>query len=144
MLYIDTSSLLKTLWEEAESPAVRQVISLEAMVVVSSLTELEVEVQLQAGWLGGRFSQARYRKYRSVFASLRGLAPFEFRELPGTVFRQAIDRLTADGRLHCRTLNRLHLAAMAELGLHRLMTHDVKQAATARAQGCEVLSPGMA
>jgi hypothetical protein len=74
---------------------------------------------------------------------MRGLAPFEFRELPGTMFRQAIDRLTAADRQHCRILGRLHLAAMAELRLQRLMTHDSKQAATARAQGCEVVSPGM-
>jgi hypothetical protein len=41
-----------------------------------------------------------------------------------------------------RTLDRLHLAAMEELGLHRLMTHDVPQAEAARVLGYAVLSPG--
>jgi hypothetical protein len=41
-----------------------------------------------------------------------------------------------------RTLDRLHLAAMEELGLHRLMTHDGPQAKAAAARGYAVLSPG--
>ena len=47
MSYIDSSSLLKTLWEEPESEAVRMAIAGEAQVVVSALTELETEVQLR-------------------------------------------------------------------------------------------------
>jgi uncharacterized protein with PIN domain len=53
MSYIDSSSLLKTLWQEPESQAVREAIAGEEQVVVSALAELEAEVQLRAKWLGG-------------------------------------------------------------------------------------------
>ena len=43
MSYIDSSSLLKTLWEEPESPAVREAIAGEQEVVISTLAELETE-----------------------------------------------------------------------------------------------------
>ena len=36
----------------------------------------------------------------------------------------------------------LHLAAMDELGVRRLLTNDAKQAAAARVLGYEVLHPG--
>ena len=40
MLYIDTSSLLKLLWEEAESESTRQRIAVEQTIVLSFLAEL--------------------------------------------------------------------------------------------------------
>lgn len=141
MIYIDSSSLLKTLWEEAESEVVREAIAAEDQVVVSSLAELEVEVQLRAKWLGGAFTKTRYRGYRAMLASFREIAPFVFREIPGTVFRRALEQHNAEEKLplHCRSLDRLHLAAMAELGIRRLLTNDVKQAGVARALGYESL-----
>lgn len=142
MIYIDSSSLLKTLWEEPESDAVRVAIAGEAQVVVSTLTELETEVQLRAKWLAGATTRVRYNAYRAKLASFRKTAPFEFRELPGAVFQLAI-RQHVSGRWHCRTLDRLHLAAIAELGLRRLLTNDSKQAAAARALGYDVVSPGL-
>jgi predicted nucleic acid-binding protein len=141
VIYIDSSSLLKTMWEERESEAVRVAIAGEAQVVVSSLTELETEVQLRAKWLGGATTTVRYRAYRARVASFRKTSPFEFRELPGAVFQLAL-RQHVSGKWHCRTLDRLHLAAMSELGLRRLLTNDGKQAAAARALGYDVVSPG--
>lgn len=44
---------------------------------------------------------------------------------------------------HCLSLDRLHLAAMAELGVKRLMTHDGRQAEAARELGYEVEMPGV-
>ena len=41
MLYIDSSALLKLLWQEPESEAVRDHVASEDIVIVSSLTELE-------------------------------------------------------------------------------------------------------
>jgi predicted nucleic acid-binding protein len=140
MIYIDSSSLLKTLWEEPESAAVRQAIAGETRVVVSVLTELETEVQLRAKWLGGAVTKARYEGYREMLTSFRDTAPFEFRDLPGDVFQRAIAQHLAGKRL-CRSLDRLHLAAMDELGLHRLLTNDDKQAAIARELGYEAVSP---
>ena len=81
MSYIDSSALLKTLWEERESDAVRRAIAGEEQVVVSTLAELETEVQLRARWLGGATSKARYAAYRAKLASFRNMSPFEFRDL---------------------------------------------------------------
>lgn len=50
MLYIDTSSLLKLLLPEPDSPAVQAAVSVEGQVVLSTLVELEAEVQLHAAW----------------------------------------------------------------------------------------------
>ena len=75
MIYIDRSSLLKTLWQEPESAAVREAIGSETLVVVSALAELETEVQLRAKWLGGAVTKARYEAYRSRLASFRDTAP---------------------------------------------------------------------
>jgi hypothetical protein len=36
----------------------------------------------------------------------------------------------------------MHLAAMAELGIKRLMTHDQRQAHAAMAAGYQVVTPG--
>jgi len=143
MIYVDSSSLLKTLWQEQESQAVREAIAGEDHVVVSSLTELETEVQLRAKWLAGSMTKPRYESYRSKLESFRGLEPFDFRDLPGGVFRRAIEQLLSGGKSHCRSLDRLHLAAVDELGLRRLLTNDNKQAATARALGYDVVFPGV-
>ena len=141
-LYIDSSSLLKTLWREPESAAVRDAVAAEARVVVSSLTELETEVQLRAQWLGGACTKKRYDEYRAKLGSFKSLEPFVFGELPGGVFRRAIQQHVSESKSHCRSLDRLHLAAMGELGVRRLLTNDHKQAATARSFGYEVLLPG--
>lgn len=140
MSYIDSSSLLKTLWEEPESQSVREAIAREQQVVVSTLTELETEVQLRAKWLSGAVTKKRYEAYRSKFASFRQIAPFEFRPLSGAIFELAIQQHLS-GEFHCRTLDRLHLAAMDELRLRRLLTNDVKQAKAAKSLGYEVFLP---
>ena len=114
MSYIDSSSLLKTLWQEPESPAVLEAIGAEQELVISVLAELETEVQLRAKWLSGVIAKKRYDAYRQKLASFRETAPFEFRDLSGTVFRRAIEQHLA-GKRHCRSLDRLHLAAMEEL-----------------------------
>jgi predicted nucleic acid-binding protein len=142
MIYIDSSSLLKTLWEEPESQAVREVVSGEALVLISALTELETEVQLRAKWLGGATTKSRYVAYRAKLFSFRTTAPFEFRELPGAVFRRAIEQHVSC-KEHCRSLDRLHLSAMDELGVRRLITNDARQAAAASALGYTVLHPGI-
>jgi predicted nucleic acid-binding protein len=140
-LYVDSSSLLKTLWQEPESAVVRDAIAAETQVVVSALTELETEVQLRAQWLGGVYTKKRYETYRAKLASFKRLEPFVFRDLPGGVFRRAIQQHVFEAKSHCRSLDRLHLAAMDELGVRRLLTHDHKQAVTARSFGYEVLLP---
>ena len=83
MSYIDSSSLLKTLWDEPESDAVRVAIAGEPQVVVSSLTELETEVQLRARWLGGATTRVRYHAYRARLASFKKMSPFRVSRASG-------------------------------------------------------------
>lgn len=141
-VYLDSSSLLKTLWHEPESASVLDALDREDRVVVSALTELETEVQLRAKRLAGALSKRQYDAYRAALHSFRVLAPFEFRDLTSGIFRLAIQQHVAGNSVHCRSLDRLHLAAMAELGVRRLMTNDVKQGVAARAMGYQVVSPG--
>lgn len=140
MLYIDTSSLLKVLLTEPESRAVDAAVAAESAVVISSLTELETLVQLRARRLGGVLAKTVLRRIEAKFASLRESPPFVFRALTGAAFTTAI-RQHGQTETHCRSLDRLHLAAMEELEITRLMTHDARQAEAARAAGFAVLTP---
>jgi predicted nucleic acid-binding protein len=142
VIYLDSSCLLKLLLNEPESEAVREAISREGDVVISALTELETTVQLRAGRLGAAFGERRHRAYLDQLEKFRAVDPFRFLPLPGTVFETARRQQRSAPRPHCRTLDRLHLAAMEELGLHRLMTNDVAQATGARGLGFDVLRPG--
>jgi uncharacterized protein with PIN domain len=142
VLYIDSSALLKLLWQEPESDAVRAHVASEDVVIVSSLVELETHVQLTAAWLVGRYGMARRDRFRAKLAEFRGIDPFRFRTLPGSLFETALRQHAGAGRTHCRTLDRLHLAAMTELDVARLMTHDAVQAQGARVLGFEVVIPG--
>jgi predicted nucleic acid-binding protein len=142
MIYLDTSCLLKLLLDEPESEAVRLTVASESEVIVSALTELEAQVQLRAGWLAGEYRERRYRSYLRQLSAFRDIDPFRFRPLAGSLFQTAMRQDRNAARTHCRTLDRLHLAAIEDLGLRRLMTHDVAEAAGAKALGFEVVSPG--
>lgn len=141
MVYLDSSSLLKLLWREPESGAVRVHVAREDAVIVSSLAELETEVQLKAAWVAGRYREATWQRFRAKLAEFRETEPFAFRGLSATLFGTALRQHQAAGRLHCRTLDRLHLAAMEEFDIGRLMTHDAMQARAAAALGFDVLTP---
>ncbi len=142
MIYVDTSSLLKLFIIDAQSVAVDHAIYREATVIVSLLTELEAAVQLRARLLGGNMGTARYvRTCERLAESIAG-EPFVLRPLVSTVFSSAIAQ-HAVTHVHCRSLDRLHLAAMEELGVRRLMTHDGRQAEAARELGYEVVMPGV-
>jgi predicted nucleic acid-binding protein len=142
MIYCDTSSLLKLIWLEPESEHVGQAVHREDEVVISKITLLEAEVQLRTNWLGGFYNQASYRRQAKGLAAILGTAPFVVHSLASSVFDVAIRQHQESGKTHCRSLDRLHLAAMEELGIRRLMTNDAKQADAARALGFEVLVPG--
>jgi hypothetical protein len=121
---------------------VQTAVTAEDRVVLSTLVQLEAEVQLRSAWLGGHFSRARYRGLTERLHLLSEQDPFTIRPLPGTIVQVALRQHRERPGPHVRTLDRLHLAAMEELGLRRLMTHDVPQAEAARALGYAVLSPG--
>ena len=141
MIYLDTSCLLKLLREEPESEVVRTHVNSENEVVVSSLAELEAEVQLKAAVVGGEIRTSQWRQYQAKLAALRNFDPFYFRYLPAAVFQTALRQHRHLRAAYCRTLDRLHLAAMEELNQTRLMTLDETQAKAAQALGCEVVRP---
>ena len=142
MIYLDTSCLLKLLREEAESDAVRHAVEAESEVVVSSLAELETEVQLKAAAVGGEIRTSQWRQYQARLVAMRNFDPFHFRYLPAAVFSTALRQHRHPQAIHCRSLDRLHLAAMEELKLKRLMTLDEPQARVARALGFDIVRPG--
>ena len=142
MIYADTSCLLKVLRPEPLSEAVWSAIDEEATVIVSVLAELETLAQLKAGWTGGMLSRNQWRQVETRFGILRNQPPFEFRALPAAVFQTALRQHRNSGDKPCRSLDRLHLAAMEELKVSRLMTHDEGQAKAALEAGFEVVRPG--
>lgn len=141
MIYLDSSSLLKLLWNEPESSSVISAIAGEDAAVISVLAEMETLVQLKAAFLGGEYSLSGLRRLEAQFSLLRNQPPYEFRNLPAAIFQTALRQQRNSGNKHCRSLDRLHLAAMEELDVSRLMTHDARQAQTAMEAGFEVIQP---
>jgi predicted nucleic acid-binding protein len=141
MIYLDSSSLLKLLWNERESSAVIGAVAVEETVVVSVLAELETLVQLKAAYHGGDYALPRLRRLEAQLAVLRNQPPYVFHTLPGTIFQTAFRQHRNSRNMHARTLDRLHLAAMDELKISRLMTNDKRQAAVAIEVGFEVVCP---
>jgi predicted nucleic acid-binding protein len=142
MIYLDTSCLVKLLWEEPESGDVRIAVNAEDQVVVSSLAELETEAQLKAAANGGDIRLSQLRQYQARLTAMRNIDPFHFRAVPAAVFSTALRQHRRPQAAYCRALDRLHLAAMEELNLSRLITMDEIQSKAARSLGYEVLRPG--
>lgn len=142
MTYLDTSCLLKLLREEPESADVRSAVDAEDAVVVSSLTELETEVQLKAAAIGGAIRASQRRQYQVRLTALRNLDPFHFRYLPAAVFSAALRQQRHPQAAYCRSLDRLHLAAMEELKVRRIITLDEIQGKAAQALDYKVVYPG--
>ena len=140
--YLDTSCLLKLLLIEPGSRDVRDFVATADDVLVSSLTRLEAEVTLEGGHRGGRLRAGQWKAFREKLGSLLDLAPFRACPLPGSLFETALAQQHRPGSVHCRSLDRLHLAAMEELRTTHLVTHDAAQATAARALGYRVDEPG--
>lgn len=131
MIYIDTSSLLKLVVTDGHSAAVEAAVANEDSVIVSALTELEAYVQVRARSRSGKEQARKMRRSLEDLEEILDTFPFTPRQLSGAIFPNAIQQ-HAKSTIHCRSLDRLHLAAMAELGVRRLMTHDGRQADAAR------------
>jgi uncharacterized protein with PIN domain len=140
--YLDTSCVLKLLFPEPETAAVMQLVATEDHVVVSTLARLETITQLHARVVGGVLTRRAARSLMMRLDSLLQHAPYEVVRAP----TEALDIAEAQVRpfpreAHCPTLDRLHLAVMAALGLERLLTNDKAQARAARGLGFSVVLP---
>lgn len=123
---IDTRSYLKLLLLEPESAAVQAAVALEPYVIISTLAEREAESQLRAELFGGGLTKREHQRTLVKMQAMLTYDPFEQRPLAGFVFVTALAQLRRAPQIHCRSLDRLHLAAMEGMGLRRLKTHDAK------------------
>jgi predicted nucleic acid-binding protein len=139
-LYLDASCLLKLFIREPESRRVIELLGMESQVVVSELARLEAETQLRARLRGGLLSKARHDKLARELDATLALDPFSVAPFPPETFERA-RTLGSRTKVHCRTLDLLHLAAMDCDGLSRLLTNDSAQAIVARSLGIAVELP---
>jgi predicted nucleic acid-binding protein len=141
-LYADTSCLLKLLWEEPETARTAAIIAAEDLVIVSDLAQLEATVQIRARRAAGLLTAPGATRLQRQLEQLLATPPFELRGCAPTLIEDALlQTRAARARAHCRTLDRLHLAAMAGMGLVRLLTNDDVQARAAREMGIRVTLP---
>lgn len=139
-MYIDTSSFLNFILPAPLAPVTEEAIGREPVVIFSPLTELETRVQLRARHLGGLLDETKYQNLLRRVDGISNEEPFELAELSSGLLATALQQ-HIESDIHVRSLDRLHLAAMEELGVRRLMTNDIRQAKAARALGFEVLIP---
>ena len=95
------------------------------------VTRLEAKVQARGFVAGGRLDSRAGKRFEEGMKELLNEAPFRIYEVKGSIFETAI-RQQEISSIHCRSLDRLHLAAMEELGVRRLITHDGRQAEAAK------------
>ena len=139
-LYLDTSCLLKLLFPEPESSTTALLITAETRVVVTTLARLEAIVQIQGRVAGGLLTARSASTLTRLLDQTLAATPFDLLPTPPGVDAVAVGQLFPLGRsVHCRTLDRLHLAAMQAIGLRRILTNDEIQARAATALGFDVL-----
>lgn len=140
-LYLDTSCLLKLFFLQPESASVVAALACEDHVVVSELARLEAETQLRARLVGGVLTKSKHRRILAELTRTLSLDPFVSVAFPVDAFEGA-RKITESAKVHCRTLDLLHVAAMTALGLNRLFTNDRTQSKVARSLGLLVKMPG--
>jgi predicted nucleic acid-binding protein len=138
-VYIDTSCVLKLIVDERDSDAVRMTCGTLSTVVVSSLAELETRSRLLALRRAGVIREFQYKRSMVDLHDLLAFSPFQVEPLNGDVFDQAITQVKLRGAKACKSLDRLHLAAMQVLGLKSILTKDARQAAVAKSLGFTVV-----
>lgn len=141
MIYIDTSCLIKLVRIEGDSETVARAVEEEQVVIVSELALLEALVDFRARHMAGDCSLARLRHLELQLHALQNQEPFKLARVGRALWETAV-RQHRNASVHCRTLDRLHLAAMEVIGVKRLMSHDHGQCKAAEALSYEVLSPG--
>jgi predicted nucleic acid-binding protein len=142
MIYVDTSCLVKLIRPAETTSAIAGALDRESEIIVSTLAELESLIELKAGYMAGDYSLARWRMLEAQLYGFRNEELFIFKGIPHRIWETAFRQHRNSGGVHCRTLDRLHLAAMEDFGTTRLMSHDIAQGKAAQALGFEVISPG--
>ncbi|MCC7535210.1 MAG: type II toxin-antitoxin system VapC family toxin [Deltaproteobacteria bacterium] len=141
-VYLDTSCVLKLLWPEPETARTVALVRAEDRVIVSEVTWLETKVRIQARHASGALTRSGARTLLRKAESLVSTPPFERPTCAAGVLGDAAAQVDVGSRSsHCRSLDRLHLAAMLGLGLDRLVTNDDARARAARSLGLMVLLP---
>ena len=141
-LYLDTSCLLKVFFPEPETATTVALIAQESHVVISSLACLEALVHIHGRVAAKMLSAAAARRLIERFDQILQAEPYELVPCPPSIIEIAETQVRpAVKSAYCRTLDRLHLAAMQALGVHRLLTNDETQARAARGLGFETTLP---
>jgi uncharacterized protein with PIN domain len=134
--------LLKILFLEPETRRVIELLAAEDHVVVSALARLEALGQIHGRLAAGLLARPAVRTLVSRFDEILECPPYEVVQVSSRIIDQAEEQVRRFSRdAYCPTLDRLHLAAMEEIGLRRLLTNDDTQARAARALGFSVVSP---
>jgi predicted nucleic acid-binding protein len=141
MIYIDTSCLVKMFLFEESSEAVVRAVQKEPLTIISNLTELETLIELKAGYMAGDYGVQKWRRLEVQLHLLRNDEQFAFKNMPNGVWDVAFRQHRNSRDTHCRTLDRLHLAAAEKMGITRIMTRDAAQATAAEESGFEVVVP---
>lgn len=139
MTYIDASCVIALIREEPPTEAVTAMVASEDHIILSSLADVETRIELRCGYLAGHYSAGRWREYKRLYDQLRVSDPFHQRAISAGIWEVTLRQL--EDSVHCRTLDRLHLAAAEIFGVKRLMTLDLAQAKAARALGLQVIVP---
>jgi predicted nucleic acid-binding protein len=141
-LYLDTSCLLKVLFPEPETERTLELIAEEDRVVVSSLARVEALTHLHGRVAGGHLSRAAARRLAQRLDTLLDTAPYDCMNVPVTIYELAVEQIAPLApQSCCRSLDRLHLAIMDALRLHRLLTNDEAQARAAEQLDFDVVVP---
>jgi predicted nucleic acid-binding protein len=129
-LYVDASALLKRYVDEHDSEAASTLMSSDAVLVTSRITEIEVRRNLTRLLDGAALSDARRQFSQDLDSfALVGLDPTTCAEAA----RIAETTL-------CRSLDALHLASALRAGAATtVLTFDVRQAQVARSLGLAVV-----
>ncbi len=129
-LYVDSSALLKRVFIEAESSAVRSLLrqsnAAGDLLTASSLAWLEVWLALRRSGIANVSSV--------VPRALAGIAEFPLSDSVLARARQA-------GGDALRTLDAVHLASAVAVGADTVLTYDERLAESAAAAGIAVLAP---
>jgi predicted nucleic acid-binding protein len=141
-LYLDTSCLLKMFFPEPETAATVALIAREPHVIVSSLARLEALVHIHGRVAAKLLSATTARRLTERLDQVLQEEPYELVPCPPGIIEIAETTVrTVVKSAYCRTLDRLHLATMQVLAVHRLLTNDDTQARAARALGFETVQP---